>query len=129
MIAQEDSAPFDLVFVDADKKKYWDYFEKVLSGPRPLLAPTGMLLADNVLFHELVPLAEATGVAATSPEDASKTTAEGKAQASEGGSPPESPPRMKIAESLDAFNKRVMEDHRVEVLMLPLRDGLSVVRW
>lgn len=39
------------------------------------------------------------------------------------------PRRMKIAESLDGFNKKVRDDCRVEALMLPLRDGLSVVRW
>lgn len=39
------------------------------------------------------------------------------------------PRRLKIAEALDVFNKRVLGDVRVEVVMLPLRDGLSVVTW
>ncbi|MCE7079571.1 O-methyltransferase [Streptomyces sp. ST2-7A] len=37
--------PFDLVFVDADKPGYIDYYEAVL----PKLSPHGLLLADNVL--------------------------------------------------------------------------------
>jgi caffeoyl-CoA O-methyltransferase len=38
--------PFDLVFVDADKAGYVDYYEAVL----PKLADGGVILADNTLF-------------------------------------------------------------------------------
>jgi caffeoyl-CoA O-methyltransferase len=38
--------PFDLVFVDADKPGYVDYYEAVL----PKLADGGVILADNTLF-------------------------------------------------------------------------------
>ena len=38
--------PFDLVFLDADKSAYIDYYELVL----PKLAPDGLILADNTLF-------------------------------------------------------------------------------
>lgn len=37
--------PFDLVFVDADKPAYIDYYEATL----PLLAPRGLMVVDNVL--------------------------------------------------------------------------------
>lgn len=37
--------PFDLVFIDADKTGYVDYYEAVL----PKLSPHGLVLADNVL--------------------------------------------------------------------------------
>lgn len=105
----------------------------MLSGPLPLLAPAGLLLADNVLFHELVPLAEAMGTATTGegeeiPPPATAMGGGGVRAVGLGVLAP-TPRRMKIAESLDRFNKRVKEDGRVEVLMLPLRDGLSVVRW
>jgi caffeoyl-CoA O-methyltransferase len=38
--------PFDLVFVDADKEGYADYYEAAL----PLLADDGLIVADNVLW-------------------------------------------------------------------------------
>jgi len=38
--------PFDLVFIDANKDGYVDYYEAVL----PLLADDGLILADNTLF-------------------------------------------------------------------------------
>eukprot|EP00752_Nemacystus_decipiens_P009655 g8626.t1 len=162
MIA-EDAPQFDIIFIDADKKRYWDYYDKLLSAPRPLLGPKGMLLADNVLFHELVPMAEAAATAAAAPpaqvavevdtDQSSEKVAGGgnefnkrQPRVSEGleeqrqqrgrrggvvggGVLPATPRRMKIAESLDGFNKRVKKDDRVEVLMLPLRDGLSVITW
>ena len=39
--------PWDLVFIDADKINYVNYYEAVL----PELRPGGFILADNVLFH------------------------------------------------------------------------------
>lgn len=134
--------------------RYWDYYDKVLSGPRPLLGPKGMLLADNVLFHELVPVAEEMAAASAAPAQNSESVAGeeekigaivsdrgvGLQESLPGrgdklpvvvgrGVLPATPRRLKIAESLDGFNKRVKEDGRVEVVMLPLRDGLSVVTW
>ena len=38
--------PFDLVFIDADKAGYPDYFEAVL----PKLSPRGLIAADNTLW-------------------------------------------------------------------------------
>jgi caffeoyl-CoA O-methyltransferase len=38
--------PFDLVFIDADKAAYADYYEAVL----PKLAPRGLIAADNTLW-------------------------------------------------------------------------------
>jgi caffeoyl-CoA O-methyltransferase len=38
--------PFDLVFIDADKPNYDNYFEAVL----PKLSPRGVILCDNTLF-------------------------------------------------------------------------------
>lgn len=40
------SGPFDLVFIDADKFYYADYFELVIDKVRP----GGIILADNVLW-------------------------------------------------------------------------------
>jgi caffeoyl-CoA O-methyltransferase len=38
--------PFDLVFIDADKESYVDYYENVL----PKLSERGFIVADNVLW-------------------------------------------------------------------------------
>ncbi len=38
---------WDLVFIDADKTGYINYYEMVV----PLLAKDGIIIADNVLFH------------------------------------------------------------------------------
>jgi caffeoyl-CoA O-methyltransferase len=43
---RELEGPFDLVFIDADKANYVNYFEAAL----PLLADNGLLIADNVLW-------------------------------------------------------------------------------
>lgn len=46
----DNSKKFDMVFIDAAKGQYPDYLVKVL----PLLAPNGIILADNVLFRGYV---------------------------------------------------------------------------
>lgn len=38
--------PFDLVFIDADKKNYLNYYEAVV----PLMSPRGVIAVDNVLW-------------------------------------------------------------------------------
>ncbi len=48
---------WDLVFLDADKVSYIQYYELVL----PKLKPGGIILADNVLFHGQVLEEEITG--------------------------------------------------------------------
>lgn len=41
------SEAWDIVFIDADKTGYIDYYELIL----PSLKPNGIIIADNVLFH------------------------------------------------------------------------------
>ena len=43
---QELRGPFDLIFVDADKQNYLNYYRRA----KELLAPTGVILIDNVLW-------------------------------------------------------------------------------
>jgi caffeoyl-CoA O-methyltransferase len=44
--AQQLDGPFDLVFIDADKEGYVDYYEAALER----LAPHGLIVADNTLW-------------------------------------------------------------------------------
>lgn len=84
------AGPYDLVFIDAGKEHYIDYYEKVM----PKIPPGGIILADNVLW---------SGKVYTDPQD-------------------------ETARQIHRFNRHVRQDARTEVLMLPIRDGLSVIR-
>ena len=82
---------WDLVFIDADKVSYIDYYELIL----PRLSEKGIIIADNVLFHGEV----------------LETTIKGK-----------------NALAIDAFNRHVAKDKRVEQVMLSIRDGLLLIK-
>jgi caffeoyl-CoA O-methyltransferase len=82
--------PFDLVFIDADKTGYPDYFEAVL----PLLAPRGLVVLDNML----------RGGAVMEPGGDEGTVA------------------------IRELNARLAADPRVVAVLLPVRDGMTVVR-
>jgi caffeoyl-CoA O-methyltransferase len=73
---------FDLVFIDAWKPDYVDYYEAVL----PKLAPDGIILADNTL-------------------------------SALGGN-----------EGIKTFNEHVVADDRVECVLVPIRDGVTLIR-
>lgn len=81
---------FDLVFIDADKENYSNYydlvFDKVRSG--------GLILADNVLWSGKVV----------------------------------KPKPDKDTRALLEFNRKIAVDPRVENLLLPLRDGIMMIR-
>jgi caffeoyl-CoA O-methyltransferase len=82
---------FDLVFIDADKTNYMNYFNLVL----PKVRQNGFIFADNVLFHGQVLTEEIKG---------------------------------KNAKAIQAFNDFVLSCNDVEKVMLPLRDGLLLMR-
>ena len=84
--------PYDLVFMDANKRQYAEYYELVL----PMLRPGGIILADDVLW-------------------------DGKVYSDNPGCEAQT-------RSLLAFNDFVASDPRVEVVVLPLRDGISIIR-
>ncbi|WP_138500200.1 O-methyltransferase [Nostoc sp. PA-18-2419] len=85
---------FDLVFIDADKKEYITYFQRLLDTN--LLAPSGFICVDNTLLQGEVYL------------PGQKRTANG--------------------EAIAQFNRAVALDPRVEQVILPLRDGLTIIR-
>ena len=82
---------FDLVFIDADKEKYKNYFNRSVD----LIDKDGLIVIDNVLWHgEVV--------------DVNK--------------------QDKLTVSIREFKSYVNEDKRVENLIIPVGDGLSVCR-
>lgn len=87
------SKPFDVVFIDADKRIYSEYYELIL----PLVRPGGLILADNTLWD---------GKVLDPNPKASDTQTIG----------------------LQRFNDMIACDPRVEKVILPLRDGLTIIR-
>jgi caffeoyl-CoA O-methyltransferase len=84
--------PYDLVFLDADKEQYSEYYKLVFDK----VAKGGFILADNVLWGGKVVLPIASG--------------------------------DKETKAILDFNNMVRLDDRVEKLVLPLRDGLMLMR-
>ena len=82
--------PFDLVFIDADKANYSNYFDLVIDKVKP----GGYILADNVMWS-------------------------GKVL---------DPKPDKDTQAIIEFNKKVSQDARVESVLLPVRDGIMLLR-
>ncbi|PRY30673.1 class I SAM-dependent methyltransferase [Pseudosporangium ferrugineum] len=82
---------FDLVFVDADKAGYRDYYERSL----PLVRPGGLLVIDNTLLFGRV-----VDPAADDPDTV----------------------------AIRELNKALHTDERVDLAMLPMADGITLVR-
>ena len=91
---------WDLVFIDADKPTYIEYFNLVL----PRLRKNGFILADNIFFHGEV-LEEEVKARPT------------------GSSGP-----GKSAKGIKAFNDFIKERKDVEKCVLTIRDGLYLIR-
>ena len=83
---------FDLVFIDADKENYLNYFELIL----PKMNKGGVILSDNVLWSGKV-------MEPLHPNDV--------------------PTKVLIE-----YNQLLATDSRVETVLLPIRDGLTVSR-
>lgn len=83
---------YDLVFIDADKENYINYFEQVV----PIMNKGGVILSDNVLWS-------------------GKVLEEVKAN-------------DKATQVLLQYNQLLKIDVRVETVLLPIRDGLTVSR-
>ncbi len=83
---------YNLVYLDAEKDEYLDYYELVF----PKLAEGGFVMADNVLWG---------GKVIQEPADGDHFT---------GG--------------ILAFNEHVRQDKRVEQVILPVRDGIMLIR-
>ncbi|MDG5492820.1 O-methyltransferase [Psychroserpens sp. SPM9] len=91
-IIPEFDITFDLVFIDADKPNYVNYFHLIIDK----LNSGGIILSDNVLWHGKViePL--------DNKDHSTKAVLE--------------------------FNTLLKNDDRIETVLLPIRDGLSISR-
>lgn len=83
---------FDLVFIDADKREYAEYYNATF----PLIKPGGYIIADNTLWNGKVLEKPANDDAQT--------------------------------RGIIRFNQLIKSDPRVEKVILPLRDGMSIIR-
>ena len=82
---------FDMVFIDADKMNYKEYYERSLK----LVDKGGLIIIDNVLWHG---------------EVADKDNLD------------------KYTVNIREFNSHVSNDKRVEQIIVPLGDGMTVCR-
>lgn len=83
---------FDLVFIDADKSNYPNYFELIIDK----MNPGGIILSDNVLWSGKV-------IEELDPKDLD-------------------------TKALLKYNSLLNSDDRIETVLLPIRDGLTVSR-
>jgi caffeoyl-CoA O-methyltransferase len=81
---------FDMVFIDADKENYSNYYDLVIDKVKP----GAYIIADNVLWSGKVI----------------------------------EPKPDKDTKAIMAFNDKVQADNRVENVLLPVRDGLMIMR-
>lgn len=89
--------PFDLVFIDGDKREYPAYYRMLMGddGGRPLVGSGSVLIADNILWSGKV----------VEPVER----------------------RDRHTQALLEFNRMVLDDPRTENVILPLRDGLNMI--
>ena len=83
---------FDLVFIDADKKNYKNYFNQVFD----MLNVGGVIIVDNVLWNGKV-------------TDLEKNHND------------------KITVYMNEFNEYIKKNKKVSKLILPVRDGLTII--
>ena len=89
---REQKEVYDIVYIDANKREYCEYYDLVFD----MVRPGGLILADNVIWDGKVcmdPL-----------------------------------PQDKQTLSIVRFNDMVSADPRVESVILPIRDGINVIR-
>jgi predicted O-methyltransferase YrrM len=85
-----------------------------------------MIVVDNVLWKGLVLDAMAGGVALASDSDSDDDDLDGAAESA--AALKRNKRARKLANKMHRFNQAMAVDDRVEVLVLPFRDGLSVIR-
>ncbi|KAF9142109.1 hypothetical protein BGX30_003362 [Mortierella sp. GBA39] len=116
---------FDAVFLDADKGGYVNYYNFILDND--MLTDEGYILADNVLFSGLVLNSEERQLNAAAGNPSSSSKGKGKKKKDAGDGERNSETYQKFADHIHTFNKHVRNDPRVDVVVLPVFDGLSLI--
>ncbi|CAN8076511.1 unnamed protein product [Agarophyton chilense] len=112
---KENIEPFDFAFIDADKGGYLEYAKRLLDYN--LVRIGGLLVFDNVLFRG--------EVASVWNEETSSSVIRRQFHLRR----LENLNRARrTAEKLHQFNKYIREEGRVEQVLLPFRDGLTIAR-
>lgn len=88
---KETDEVFDLVFIDADKENYPEYFKLI----KPRISSGAIVMFDNVLWY---------------------------------GKVLEENPKLKSTQAIKLLNDMIAEDEDFENLILPLRDGVNLLR-
>ncbi len=83
------SGMFDLVFIDADKTNYFNYYEAIM----PKVKSGGLIIVDNTLWGGEV-----------------------------------LNPHTEDGIAIDNFNNKIMQDTNVSIVMLTIRDGVTLIR-
>jgi predicted O-methyltransferase YrrM len=117
-------SPFDMVFLDADKTRMLDYMEALLENDH-ILKSGGIIVVDNVLWKGLVVDAASSMGFATS-LSSSKTVSQPSWEATT--ELKQNRRARKLANKMHQFNRAMAQDPRVEVVVIPVRDGLSILR-
>jgi caffeoyl-CoA O-methyltransferase len=103
----------DLVFIDADKPSYADYWDELV----PRVRSGGVLLVDNVLWSgRVVDSGNDSSDSSDSSDSNDKESGDDRGRADENTA------------ALRAFNDKVAADSRVEVVVLTAFDGLTIAR-
>jgi len=82
---------FDMVFIDADKRSYCEYYDLIFDR----INPGGVILVDNTLW---------SGKVLETPQPSDMQTL-----------------------GILKFNEKIKQDRRIEKVILPLRDGLTII--
>ncbi|KAL7564793.1 hypothetical protein ACA910_021055 [Epithemia clementina (nom. ined.)] len=130
--------PFDLVFVDADKTRLYEYANACLSSD-VILHKGGLIVVDNVLWKGLVlgaaagnnsnnSLSRSSSSDVDDDDDEQEKSDEIYEQQDQFELNRRNRRARKLANKMHRFNTAIACDIRAEVLVLPLRDGLSIIR-
>ncbi len=106
LIAEGHSGTIDLAFIDADKPNYPIYWDLA----HTLLRPNGVVIADNTLYQAAVPHDLDDDQLAAKWAD--KT-------------PEHRELLINYTHGVRAFNEKVRDDHRFDIAMVPVGDGMT----